>query len=102
MVNSTDKSTDRLQRTVKIFTVKIFNVMTMNKFLLNLHSKNAAALSRSSLKGPDNLDSLPSAAEDSRAQSCFHLCEGSAPAQELGSSGKGGGKGARLSAETAF
>lgn len=45
--------------------------MTMHKFLLNLHPRNAAALSQSSLREPD---SLTTAAKDSHAQSCFHLC----------------------------
>lgn len=63
------QSTDRLQP-----TVKIFSIVTMHKFLPNLHSKNAAALSWSSLKEPEILDCLTTTAEDSQAQSCFHLC----------------------------
>lgn len=91
------QSKDRLQP-----TVKTFSDMTMNKFPLNLYSKNAAALSWSSLKECDNPDSLTTAAEDSRAQSCFHLRAASSTrpmAQLLWQRRR---EGARLSAETAF
>lgn len=73
--------------------------MAMHKFLLNLQSKNAAALSQSSLRGADK---LRSAAEDSRAPSCSHLWAAISAAQQLSSPAKGGGSRARLSAETAF
>lgn len=76
--------------------------MTMPKFLLNLHCKNAAALSQSSLNEPDNTDSMSTAAQDSRAQSFFHLCAAISTRPRAQLLCQRRREGARLSAETAF